>query len=258
MTELQSNVLYYGDNLDILRRYIPDASVDLIYLDPPFNSNRDYNVIFRDESGNRSDAQLLAFEDTWHWGPSAEHDLPIPDEHGPPRGPRAGQGQHHHRGAALRDRREPDDGLPGRDGRPPRRAASRPEADRLALPPLRPHGEPLPEAGPRCDFRTDRISGTRSSGAALERTAARRSFGPIHDTLLFYAKTDAYSGSRQRPYMLGHAERRYKADESGRMKFTSGGNILTGAGTTRRVWATLEGLRSHREEPPLGYPEFRS
>lgn len=72
MSDLQTNVLYYGDNLEILRRYVPDESVDLIYLDPPFNSNRDYNVIFRDESGNRSDAQLLAFEDTWHWGPSAE------------------------------------------------------------------------------------------------------------------------------------------------------------------------------------------
>ena len=72
MTELATNVLYYGDNLDILRRYLPDASVDLIYLDPPFNSNRDYNVFFKDESGNPTDAQLLAFEDTWHWGPSAE------------------------------------------------------------------------------------------------------------------------------------------------------------------------------------------
>jgi DNA modification methylase len=69
---VQTNVLYYGDNLDILRRYIPDASVDLVYLDPPFNSNRDYNVIFKDESGNSTDAQLLAFEDTWHWGPNAE------------------------------------------------------------------------------------------------------------------------------------------------------------------------------------------
>jgi DNA modification methylase len=48
---MQTNVLYYGDNLEIPRRYIPDASVDLVYLDPPFNSNRDYNVIFRDESG---------------------------------------------------------------------------------------------------------------------------------------------------------------------------------------------------------------
>ena len=69
---MQTNVLYYGDNLDILRRYIPDESVDLIYLDPPFNSNRDYNVIFKDESGRKSDAQLLAFEYTWHWGPDAE------------------------------------------------------------------------------------------------------------------------------------------------------------------------------------------
>jgi site-specific DNA-methyltransferase (adenine-specific) len=61
---METNVLYYGDNLEIPRRYISDASVDLIYLDPPFNSNRDYNVIFRDESSNRSDTQLLAFEDT--------------------------------------------------------------------------------------------------------------------------------------------------------------------------------------------------
>ena len=72
MTDLATNVLYYGDNLDILRRSLPDAAVDLVELDPPFNSNRDDNVIFRDESGNATDAQLLAFEDTWHWGPSAE------------------------------------------------------------------------------------------------------------------------------------------------------------------------------------------
>jgi len=65
MTDLDNNVLYYGDNLDILRRYLPDASVDLVELDSPCNSNRDYNVIFRDESGKTSDAQLPAFEDTW-------------------------------------------------------------------------------------------------------------------------------------------------------------------------------------------------
>jgi site-specific DNA-methyltransferase (adenine-specific) len=72
MSDPITNRLYYGDNLDILRRYIPDESVDLVYLDPPFNSNRDYNVIFKDESGNKSDAQLVAFEDTWHWGPDAQ------------------------------------------------------------------------------------------------------------------------------------------------------------------------------------------
>jgi len=71
MTE---NTLYYGDNLDILRNreYFPNACVDLIYLDPPFNSNRNYNVLFKDESGKQSDAQITAFEDTWHWGRTAE------------------------------------------------------------------------------------------------------------------------------------------------------------------------------------------
>src|SRR3972149_6632459 len=69
---MEPNALFYGDNLDILRKYIADASVDLIYLDPPFNSNATYNVLFKDESGNNTDAQLVAFDDTWHWGPDAE------------------------------------------------------------------------------------------------------------------------------------------------------------------------------------------
>jgi hypothetical protein len=59
-----TDVLHFGDNFDILRRYLPDAAGDLVYLDPPFNSKRDGNAIFRDESGNAPDAQLLAFEDT--------------------------------------------------------------------------------------------------------------------------------------------------------------------------------------------------
>ena len=68
---MKTNVLYYGDNLDILRNHIPDESVDLIYLDPPFNSNRSYNVLFRESTGAASEAQIEAFEDTWHWGPPA-------------------------------------------------------------------------------------------------------------------------------------------------------------------------------------------
>ncbi len=68
------NRLYYGDNLEILRsrEYFPDVCVDLIYLDPPFNSNRNYNVLFKAESGADSQAQITAFEDTWHWGEAAE------------------------------------------------------------------------------------------------------------------------------------------------------------------------------------------
>jgi len=70
---ITQNTLYYGDNLDILREYIPNESVDLVYLDPPFNSSRSYNVLFKDESGVDSEAQIEAFEDTWHWNPTAEH-----------------------------------------------------------------------------------------------------------------------------------------------------------------------------------------
>jgi site-specific DNA-methyltransferase (adenine-specific) len=64
MVDLQSNVLDYGDNLEALRRYITDVTDDVPYLSPPFNSNRDCTVVFRAESGKRSDAQLLASEDT--------------------------------------------------------------------------------------------------------------------------------------------------------------------------------------------------
>ena len=69
---ITQNTLFYGDNLDILREYIPSESVDLIYLDPPFNSNRNYNVLFKDERGVDSEAQIVAFEDTWHWNTAAE------------------------------------------------------------------------------------------------------------------------------------------------------------------------------------------
>jgi site-specific DNA-methyltransferase (adenine-specific) len=64
--------LYYGDNLTVLRNVIDDESVDLIYLDPPFNSQATYNVLFRSTAGEQSRAQIEAFEDTWHWGDEAE------------------------------------------------------------------------------------------------------------------------------------------------------------------------------------------
>ena len=66
-----TNRLYYGDNLDVLRESIADASVDLVYLDPPFNSNAGYNVLFKAPAGQKSEAQIEAFEDTWHWTESA-------------------------------------------------------------------------------------------------------------------------------------------------------------------------------------------
>ena len=75
-----TNTLYYGDNLEVLREHVADASVDLIYLDPPFNSNASYNVLFRAPSGGANgnkgtDASIEAFDDTWAWGPAAEDAL---------------------------------------------------------------------------------------------------------------------------------------------------------------------------------------
>jgi site-specific DNA-methyltransferase (adenine-specific) len=67
------NTLYYGDNIDVLREHIASESIDLIYLDPPFNSKRDYNLLFKSPEGDTSTAQVTAFEDTWTWGERAAY-----------------------------------------------------------------------------------------------------------------------------------------------------------------------------------------
>jgi adenine specific DNA methylase Mod len=94
------NQLFFGDNLNVLREHIQDESVDLIYLDPPFNSKRDYNLLFKSPKVGRvtpvraglgqaddgahgvtrpttdySEAQITAFEDSWHWGEQAEREF---------------------------------------------------------------------------------------------------------------------------------------------------------------------------------------
>ncbi|MCX5970191.1 MAG: site-specific DNA-methyltransferase [Coprothermobacterota bacterium] len=64
---MQENTLYYGDNLDVMRRHIKDETVDLVYLDPPFNSNANYNVLFAEKDGSKAASQIQAFTDTWKW-----------------------------------------------------------------------------------------------------------------------------------------------------------------------------------------------
>jgi DNA modification methylase len=76
------NLLYYGDNLDVLRRHIKDESVDLVYLDPPFNSNQSYNVLFAEKDGHRAAGQIQAFEDTWHWDEAAAKQYELAVEQG--------------------------------------------------------------------------------------------------------------------------------------------------------------------------------
>ena len=72
MPPITTNTLFYGDNLTILREYVDDESVDLIYLDPPFNSERTYSVFFKDDQGREPESQVRAFKDTWQWGETSE------------------------------------------------------------------------------------------------------------------------------------------------------------------------------------------
>lgn len=69
----EKNTLFYGDNLDILRNHLPSDCIDLIYLDPPFNSKADYNILFKERSGKESVAQTHAFSDFWSWDINAEN-----------------------------------------------------------------------------------------------------------------------------------------------------------------------------------------
>jgi site-specific DNA-methyltransferase (adenine-specific) len=68
---VEGNLLYYGDNLDVMRKHVESSTVDLVYLDPPFNSNASYNVLFAEQDGSRAAGQILAFEDTWRWDQAA-------------------------------------------------------------------------------------------------------------------------------------------------------------------------------------------
>jgi site-specific DNA-methyltransferase (adenine-specific) len=79
------NQLLFGDNLEMLRRHVPVASVDLIYLDPPFNSSATYNVLFAEQNGSRSGTQITAFEDTWRWGEEAQKTFDDAVQEAPPR-----------------------------------------------------------------------------------------------------------------------------------------------------------------------------
>jgi len=222
---MTKNILYYGDNLQILRDYIKDETIDLIYLDPPFKSDQDYNVLFAEQNGSRSAAQIKAFKDTWQWDQAAA--------------------------AAYRE-------IVERGGKPSEAMQAfhtfLGESDMLAYlammaPRLLELRRVLKSTGSiylHCDTAAshylkmlmDAVFGPQNFRNEIiwRRTGAhgpRRSFGPIHDTILFYSKPgEYYFEVVKQPYMKGHVERRYKKDSAGRFKFTSGGNVLTGAGAT--------------------------
>jgi site-specific DNA-methyltransferase (adenine-specific) len=227
----ERNLLLYGDNLDFLRDsgQFPNESVDLIYLDPPFNSNADYNVLFRDAGGVQSAAQIKAFTDTWSWDESANLSFTclMEDQHTPA-----------NLAALLRT-------FHAFLGHSPMLAYLVQMAVRLVhlRRVLKPTGSLYlhcdPTASHYLKLVLDGIFGPQyfQNEIIWRRTGSHNSadrFGPIHDVLLFYKASQAATFNVQcRPYMRGHVQRRFKADDEGRLRFTSGGNILTGPGVTQ-------------------------
>jgi len=220
--ELKTNVLYYGDNLDILRNHIPDESIDLIYLDPPFNSQADYNVLFRETTGEPSEAQIRAFSDTWHWDLTAQRTYEDIVTNGPPQVAKMI--------ASLLDFVRGNDMM----AYLVMMTARLVELRRVlkATGSLYLHCDPT--AGHYLKVVLDTIFAPRHfrNEIVWRRSNAHsklsKQYGPIHDVILFYSKSDNFCFSPgRRPYMAGYVEDRFPHRDS-RGRYQS--NVLTGSG----------------------------
>lgn len=257
------NILFYGRSYQTIPEYFPAESVDLVYLDPPFNSKQDFNLLFAERDGSRSEAQIRAFTDTWTWDETAVALYEHFTENAPASAAEAMRGFRTLLG----------------------------QSDMMAYlanmaPTLLEIHRALKQTGSmyiHCDptashylkVLTDSIFGPTQFRNEIpwRRTGAHnapRRFGPIHDVLLFYSKTDAYYFKPLiRPYMRGHVERRYTQLPDGRLQFTSGGNVLTGAGATGgesgKPWKGFDPSKKNRhwavpgflaEQMPEGFDEL--
>jgi DNA modification methylase len=217
--------LYVGDNLRVLQEHVPRESVDLVYLDPPFNSRADYHATSHRSEDARSALAFPAFRDVWTWDRCTEDAYARLLQ----QGGRVAD--------ALRAFRTLlDDG--GMLAYLTMMAPRLRELHRV----LKPTGSLYlhcdPSASHYLRVLLDAIFGPAQFRNEIiwRRTGAhgpRRCFGPVHDALIFYSKTgDYFFRALKRPYMRGHVARRYRKDASGRFKFISGGNVLTGASAT--------------------------
>jgi DNA modification methylase len=215
------NTLYYGDNLDILRRYVKDESVDLVYLDPPFNSNATYNVLFAERDGTRAASQIKAFDDTWHWDSGAEsayQDLVT------------GGGRVADAMRAFRTVLAESDLMAYLAMMAPRLV----ELHRV----LKPTGSIYlhcdPAASHYLKMLMDAVFGPGNflNEIAWKRTSAHsgsKRWGPVHDVILFYGMTESFVWNPVlQDYAAGYIDGFYRfTDERGRFRIGD----LTGAGT---------------------------
>lgn len=220
---MAENTLYYGDNLDILRRYISDESVDLVYLDPPFKSNQNYNVLFKEKNGSQAASQIRAFEDTWTWSTDDEElyaDLVT-------KGDKVADCL-----KAFRTFLGPCDMLAYLVMMAPRLV----ELRRVMKPTASIYLHCDPAASHYLKMLMDAVFGPQHflSEVIWKRSHAHGSakrYGPIHDVILFYAKSDDFFWANTRlPYAKEYLDRFFKFDDhDGRGRYWTGD--ITGAGT---------------------------
>lgn len=257
---MDGNLLYYGDNLDILRRYVRDETVDLIYLDPPFKSNQDYNILFAEQDGSRSAAQIKAFEDTWRWDQSAAQAFQEVVETGPQRVSQAMQ--------AFRSFLGDNDMLSYLAMMAPRLV----ELHRV----LKPTGSIYlhcdPTASHYLKMLMDAVFGPKNYHNEIiwKRTSARsdsHTVNHIHDVIFLYTKSDRWTWNIQyMPYdqayvdqfynHVGAEGRRFKSDDLTAAGIRSGtsGMEWRGVNPTKkgRHWAIpklARAILSNPEEP---------
>jgi DNA modification methylase len=236
---MPDSILYYGDNLEILRRYVKDECIDLIYLDPPFKSEKDYNVLFAERNGSQSKSQIKAFEDTWVWDETAVNAYAEVVESGPEKVSQTLQG--------FRTFIGPSDMLAYLSMMAPRLV----ELKRV----LKPTGSIYlhcdPTASHYLKLLMDAVFGPTNFRNEIiwKRTSAHSDpgrCGRVHDAILFYTKSEIFTWNQQyQPYDQSYIESHYRyIDESGRKyrtdNLTAGG--LTGGGYeyewkgVRKVW----------------------
>lgn len=207
---MQLNRLYYRDNLDVLRRHIDDESVDLVYLDPPFKSDQDYNVLFAEHDGTQAASQIRAFEDTWRWDESAARSCAEVIE----AGGRVSQVMQ-----AFRTFLGDSDMMAYLAMMAPRLIELRRVLKATGSVYL--HCDPT--ASHYLKLLMDAVYGPSMfrSEVIWKRTSAHSSakrYGPVHDSLLFYSKSDSYAWNRIfEPYNQGYLETFFdQQDEDGR------------------------------------------
>ena len=246
------NRLFYSDNLDVLRNKIASESVDLCYIDPPFNSKRNYFQIYNNQGGEDR-AQAQAFVDTWEWGDDAAQGIDwITDI------------AQLNSGKLTEQTVELVKGLEKVLKRGSLLAyiisitLRVVEIHRV----LKPTGSFYLHCDPTASHYLKLIldavfcgqGGLYQNEIIWKRTghhSPRASFGPVHDTIFYYTKSPQFFFNIVRkPYMKGHVDTRYKKQSDGQYKFSSGGNVLTGAGWTEgasgQVWRRFDPKRTNR------------